>query len=57
MRFDPSELERCIRDIKFNEMVSNNARDSEIKLLQVHCNLALALAKLKPLPEDDLKSF
>jgi hypothetical protein len=58
LKFDPSELERRIKELKFNETVAGNTRDTEIKLLQLQvCNLALALSQLKPIPEDVLKSY
>jgi hypothetical protein len=57
-RFEPSELEHCIHDLQFNALIESKTKDSEIKLLQLQtCNLALALAQLKPMPADELQSY
>jgi hypothetical protein len=57
-RFDPAELERCISEMKFSETLDRNVMNSQIKLLQLQvCNLAHQLAELKPMPDDDLKSY
>jgi hypothetical protein len=57
-QFQPSELEQCIKDMQFMNKVMQDTTDSQLRLLQLQlCNLATSLAQLKPIPEDELKSY
>jgi hypothetical protein len=56
LRFDPQELQRCIDEMKFDQMIESKNRELEIGLLRLEvCDPAVKLTDLKSDVNDFIK--